>query len=149
MSKSSRQSAILSIIASNDIETQEELVAELRREGWDITQATVSRDIKELGLIKTQTEGNKYKYFTKQTMDSKLSVKLLNIVREVVISVVTAENLVVVKTLYDSASAVSDAIEQLALAEVIGVLADKSTVLVVCANASDAKQVMKKINELL
>lgn len=149
MSRSSRQSEILSIISSKNIETQDELVSELRLAGFDITQATISRDIKELGLIKTLTADNKYKYVTKQTIDAKLSGKLMNVVREAIISVVMAENLVVVKTISDSASAVSGAIEQLALSEVIGVLADKSTILIVCSNAIDAQSVKLKINELL
>ena len=149
MSRTLRQSTILSIITSKDIETQDELVAELRRAGFDITQATISRDIKELGLIKTLSSDNKYKYVTKQAIDPKLSGKLLNVVREAVINVVTAENLVVVKTISDSASAVSGAIEQLAFNEVIGVLADKSTILIVCSNTVSAERVKQKINELL
>ena len=149
MSRTSRQSTILSIIASKDIETQDELVNELRLAGFDITQATISRDIKELGLIKTLTSDNKYKYVTKQAIDVKLSAKLMNVVREAVISVVTAENLVVVKTISDSASAVSGALEQLAMNEAIGILADKSTILIVCSNSVNAERAKQKINELL
>ena len=149
MSRASRQSTILSIISSKDIETQDELVYELRHAGFDITQATISRDIKELGLIKTLTSDNKYKYVTKQAIDVKLSAKLMNVVREAVLSVVTAENLVVVKTLSDSASAVSGALEQLAMSEVIGILADKSTILIVCSNSANAERVKQKIQQLL
>ena len=149
MSRTNRQSEILSIIASKDIETQDDLVAELRRAGFDVTQATISRDIKELGLIKTQTTDNRYKYVTKQTIDNKLSGKLLNVVREAVISVVTAENLVVVKTIAESAPAVSGAIEQLALNEAVGILADRHTVLIICSNALDAETTKQKINGLL
>ena len=104
MSRASRQSKILSIISSRDIETQDELVSELNYAGYNVTQATISRDIKELGLVKTLTANQKYKYVTKQKIDSSLSGKLLNIVRETVISVITANNLVVIKTLADSAS---------------------------------------------
>lgn len=149
MSRTTRQSAILGIISAKDIETQEELVSELRNQGYDITQATISRDIKELGLIKTLTSDNRYKYVTKQTMDVKLSGKLRNVVRETVISVVTAENLVVVKTIGDSASVVSGAIEQLALSEILGILSDKSTILIVCSTVRDAAVVKQKVNELL
>lgn len=149
MSRTSRQSQILSIITTKDIETQDELVAELRQAGYTVTQATISRDIKELGLIKTQTADNRYKYVTKNTIDTKLSNKLLNVVREAVISVVTAENMVVVKTISDSASAVSSAIEQLSLSEAVGILADKHTVLIVCASSPDALTVQRKIMELL
>lgn len=149
MTRASRQSKILNIIASKDIETQDELVDELRHAGYDITQATISRDIKELGLIKTLTADGKYKYVTKQKIDTQLSNKLMNVVREAVISVVTAENLVVVKTIGDSAAAVSSALEQLALHEVIGILADRSTLLLVCSTSRNAEIVMQKINDLL
>ena len=147
MSRSARQSKILSIIASRDIETQDELVNELRMAGFDITQATISRDIKELGLIKTLTADSKYKYVTKHTIDVKVPDKLMNVVREAVISVVTAENLVVVNTISDSAQAVSGAIEQMSIQEAVGILADRSCVLVVCANSHDAETVKGKITE--
>ena len=149
MSRTSRQSEILNVIKSKDIETQDELVSELRRAGFDVTQATISRDIKELGLIKTLTSENRYKYVTKQSMDTKLSGKLLNVVREAVISVVTAENMVVVKAISDSAPAVSGAIEQLSLSEAVGILADRHTVLIVCASSRDAETVKQRITALL
>lgn len=149
MSRASRQSKILNIISSKDIERQEALVDELKAAGFNVTQATVSRDIKELGLVKTPTSNSRYKYSTKQTIDVKLSGKLLNVVREAVMSVVTAENLVVIKTLADSASAVSGALEQLSVNEIVGILADRSTVLIVCSSGRDAEMVSQKINRLL
>lgn len=149
MSRATRQSKILNIIASKDIETQDELVFNLQKAGYKVTQATISRDIKELGLIKTLTSNGKYKYVTKQKVDNNLSVKLLNIVRETVISIVTAGNLCVVKTMSDSASAVSGAIEQLGLEEVVGIVADRSTILIVCNNANDASSLSQEINRLL
>ena len=147
MSRATRQSKILSIISARDIETQEELVNELNYAGFNVTQATVSRDIKELGLLKTLTSDGKYKYVTKQKVDSNLSGKLLNIVT--VISVLPANNIVVVKTLHDSASAVSGALEQLALSEVIGMVADRSTILIVCINSKNAELLTQEINALL
>ena len=147
MSRSARQSKILSIISARDIETQDELVGELRAAGFAITQATISRDIKELGLIKTLTADGKYKYVTKNTIDAKVPVKLMNVVREAVISIVAAGNLVVVKTISDSAHAVSAAFEQMSIPEAVGILADKSTVLIVCANLEDAETVNYKISE--
>ncbi len=149
MSRASRQSKILSIISSRDIETQDELVSELNYAGYNVTQATISRDIKELGLVKTLTANQKYKYVTKQKIDSSLSGKLLNIVRETVISVITANNLVVIKTLADSASAVSGALEQLGLSEVVGMVADRSTVLAVCSTSRNAEIFTQEINRLL
>ena len=149
MSRSARQSKILDIIYQNNIETQDELVSALRESGFEVTQATISRDIKELGLLKTQGANGRYKYVTQQRVEVKLSGKLMTVLREAVISVVTAENLVVVKTLADSAQAISGAIEQLSLDKVLGILADKSTVLIVAPTAADAERIAQKINELI
>ena len=149
MSRSARQTKIINIISTMEIETQEELVAQLADAGFDVTQATISRDIKELGLIKTLTPNNKYKYVTKQTMEVKISNKLLNVVKETVLSIVTAENLIVVKTISDSATAVASAIEQLAIPQIVGVIADRSTILIVCASTSDAQLVKEKISQIL
>ncbi len=147
MSRSARQSKILDLIAQHNIETQEELVAALRNDGFDVTQATVSRDVKELGLVKTQDSLGRYCYATRQKTE-KLSSKLLTVLREAIISVVTAENLVVVRTIDNGAHAVSAAIEQLSL-NVLGVLADNSTVLIISATAKDAEAVAHRINQLI
>ena len=149
MSRSSRQSKILDIISRYNVETQDDLVAALKADGFDVTQATVSRDIKELGLIKTQDASGNYKYVTQQRVEVKISGKLMTILKEAVISVVTAENLVVVKTIADSASTVSGAIEQLNLDKILGIFADKNSVLIVCARAADAELVAYKINQLI
>ena len=147
MSRSARQSKILEVILQRNIETQDELVEALRNSGFDVTQATISRDIKELGLVKTQDSNGRYRYSTQQKTE-KLSGKLLTVLREAVISVTTAGNLVVVKTITNSAHAVSGAIEQLSL-NVLGILADNNTVLIILAKASDAEQVSRKITELI
>ena len=149
MTRASRQSKIINIITSRDIETQDELVQELNYAGYNVTQATISRDIKELGLIKTLTSRGRYKYVTKQKADGSLSVKLLNILRETVISVVTANNLTVIKTIVNAGSTVSTAIEQLNLAEVVGVVSDRGTVLVVCGDNREAEAFAQEINKLL
>ncbi len=149
MTRASRQSKIINIITSRDIETQDELVQELNYAGYNVTQATISRDIKELGLIKTLTSSGRYKYVTKQKADGSLSVKLLNILRETVISVVTANNLTVIKTIVNAGSTVSTAIEQLNLAEVVGVVSDRGTVLVVCGDNREAEAFAQEINKLL
>ena len=149
MTRASRQSKIINIITSRDIETQDELVQELNYAGYNVTQATISRDIKELGLIKTLTSSGRYKYVTKQKADGSLSVKLLNILRETVISVVTANNLTVIKTIVNAGSTGSTAIEQLNLAEVVGVVSDRGTVLVVCGDNREAEAFAQEINKLL
>lgn len=149
MTRASRQSKIINIITSRDIETQDELVQELNYAGYNVTQATISRDIKELGLYKTLTSSGKYKYVTKSKADGNLSGKLLSILRETVISVVTANNLTVIKTIVNAGSTVSAAIEQLNLAEVVGIVSDRGTVLVVSANNRDAEFFAQEINKLL
>lgn len=149
MSRTSRQSHILQIITENDIETQDELVEALRLAGYQTTQATISRDIKELGLIKTLTPQNTYKYVTKQAVDARISSKLMNVLREAVISIVVAQNLVVVKVIDDSASVVSNALEQLSMPQVVGMVADRNTILVICVNDLNAVEVSSKIQSLL
>ena len=149
MSRTSRQSHILQIITENDIETQDELVEALSLVGYQTTQATISRDIKELGLIKTLTPQNTYKYVTKQAVDARISSKLMNVLREAVISIVVAQNLVVVKVIDDSASVVSNALEQLSMPQVVGMVADRNTILVICVNDLNAVEVSSKIQSLL
>ncbi len=146
MSRSARQSKILDLIVQRNIETQEELVAALRNDGFDVTQATVSRDVKELGLVKTQDSSGRYCYSVQQK--TKLSGKLLTVLREAIISVVTAENLVVVHTIANGAPTVAAAVEQLSLG-VLGVLAYNDTVLIVTATGKDAAVAAQKINQLI
>ena len=149
MSRTARQSKILSLIATYDIDTQEDLARLLRQEGFDVTQATVSRDIKELGLVKSLGANGAYRYTTKQTINVTISNKLLNVVREATLSVVTANNLVVVKTIGDSASAVASAIEQILGAEVAGIVADRNTILIVCMTEFQANSVANKVTQLM
>ncbi len=149
MSRSARQSQILNLIATYEIETQEDLALMLRKEGYEVTQATVSRDIKELGLVKSLGANGHYKYTTKQTIDVTISGKLLNVVREATLSVVTAGNLVVVKTIGDSASVVSSAIEQFVGNDVVGIVADRNTILIVCTTPLDADTIATRINQLI
>lgn len=148
MSKAVRQSQILKLISTRDFETQDELAAELRRAGLDVTQATVSRDIKELCLVKTLTSEGKYRYVVQPPVEGTLSTKELNVMREAVISVVPANNLVVFTTLDGCASAVGAALQQLDL-PTLGILSDKCTVLAVCADSIDAADTVRRIRELL
>ena len=114
MARSVRQSKILDLITYNEIETQEELVAKLRALNFDITQATISRDIKELGLIKIlSAETNKYKYAIVDSTEQQASNKYLLLFKESVISVKVAQNLVVIKTLKGMASSVCGLIDKL------------------------------------
>lgn len=147
MSRSARQSKILDVLSRRSIHTQEELVDALKGEGYDVTQATVSRDIKELALVKIPDGDGTYKYAVQRSAAA-LSAKQLTVLRESVISVSVAENLVVVKTIEDSAPAVSGSIEQLGLQGVLGVIADRRTVLIVASSAREAALAADRINAL-
>ena len=149
MLRSNRQSKILEIINSNDVETQEDLVNRLAKAGYKVTQATISRDIKELGLVKTQSESGKYKYTTVKTMDFKISNKFINVFREAVISLVVTNNLLVIKTLVGSANAVAMVVDQMNLPELLGSLAGDDTLLLIAANDEDSVVLRKKLTDLI
>lgn len=149
MTRTRRQTKILEVISLNEIETQEDLVKLLKDEGLDVTQATVSRDIKELGLIKVLSSNKKYKYAYMDNGEQKLSTKLLNMLRESVISINTAKNLIVVKTLSGSANTAGMAVDKLNFPEIIGCVAGDDTLLVILKSDEDAGIVQKKLAELV
>jgi transcriptional regulator of arginine metabolism len=138
--KSQRQALILEIISEMDIETQEQLLEVLKERGFQSTQATISRDIKELRLLKELTANGTYRYtaMTKETASS-FSAKLYTIFRECVTSYDCAQNLVVVKTLPGLASAACSAVDSMQAQAVLGTLAgDDTALLVMRDNASAA-----------
>lgn len=149
MARNSRQSKILEVISSKEVETQEDLVSELKRAGFDITQATISRDIKELGLIKIMSDSKKYKYAVINSTNQVVSNKTMNIFKECVISVKNAMNLVVVKTLKGCAGMVSGFIDQLSYSNVLGCTYGEDTVMVISSDTEDAYIVQQKLDELL
>lgn len=149
MARNSRQSKILEIISTNDIETQDELVAALKKADFDVTQATISRDIKELGLIKILSDNKTYKYAIVGSNVQGVSNKYLSIFKECVISVKNAMNLVVVKVLKGTGSLVADLVDQFSIQQVVGCTYGDDTVLVVANDIEDACYIKNKINELL
>jgi transcriptional regulator of arginine metabolism len=149
MARNSRQAKILEIISSKAIETQDELVTELRLANFDITQATISRDIKELGLIKIATENNKYKYAVMGATAPTASSKKMSIFKECVVSIKTALNLVVVKTIGGTAGLVSNFIDSLSLNSVLGCTYGDDTVMVITTDIEDGKIVQSKLIDLL
>lgn len=149
MARNSRQAKILEIISSKAIETQDELVTELRLANFDITQATISRDIKELGLIKIATESNKYKYAVMGESTPAASSKKMSIFKECVVSIKTALNLVVVKTIGGTAGLVSNFIDSLSLNSVLGCTYGDDTVMVITTDVEDGKIIQSKLIELL
>ena len=147
--KNKRFSKILEIIKENDIDTQEELAERLKQCGIDVTQATVSRDIKELGLIKVSNESGKYKYAFRGKNDGNTAVKLMNILAEAVVSIDHAVNTIVIKTLSGMGQAVGAAIDSLGWTEIIGTVAGDDTIFAVVKSESIAEQVVNKLKKMI
>ena len=147
--KNARQTAILSIIEKNDIETQEELAAKLREIGIVVTQATVSRDIKELRLLKVLSASGGYKYATAEKADRGLSDRFVRMFVESVLSIAHAGHIVVIKTLSGSANAACEAIDSMHWPEILGTMAGDNTILAVAHDEEAAKAVVDKFHEML
>ena len=148
MARSSRQSKILEIIKAKEIETQDDLVRELRALNFDITQATISRDIKELGLIKIMTDDKRYKYAYVDSSEQQVSGKYMGIYKEAIISIKPAQNLVVIKTLKGVASAISSFVDKLNMKNVLGTTFGDETVMVICPDSAEANDVCDKISDM-
>ena len=148
--KSQRQTKILEIIASKDIETQEQLLEELRQAGFRSTQATISRDIKELRILKDLTAMGTYRYSigTKETAGA-FSNRLNTIFKESVISYDYAQNIVVVKTLPTLAPAAGRAIDAMNMSVVVGTLAGDDTLLIIMRDVQSAIGFCIEIKKLL
>ncbi len=138
--KEQRQNAILSIVRTSAIETQEQLLNELKKRGFRCTQATVSRDIRELHLVKEQTSFGTYQYSLPASRSSGSSTdRLQTIFREGVVSFDVAQNLVVLKTIPGLANAAAAAIDEMALPEIVGSIAGDDTVVLILRTAQNAE----------
>lgn len=150
MARATRQLKILDIISKYDIDTQEELVFRLRAEGFNVTQATISRDIKDMGIIKSiSVDGRHYKYTAQKTAETTPADKFLNMFKTSVISIKTTGNLVVVKTETSAAKPAGELIDSLNLEEVLGAVAGDNTIFVACANAEDAEITRRRLEDLM
>lgn len=147
--KVTRHAKILELITGKDIETQEELAEELRKGGMNVTQATVSRDIKELKLIKVLSNSGKYKYATIMHTENYLSNKLVNIFTQTVMSVENVNNFVVIKTLSGSASAAAEAIDTLHFEGIAGTLAGDNTIFVMARTEEQASIITQRMKKML
>ena len=147
--KSVRHDLILDIIDKKDIETQDELAAELRARGVKVTQATVSRDIKELRLLKVLTPSGKYKYATGDQADNNLTDRFIRMLAESLLSVSSANNLIVVKTLSGSANVAAEALDSMHWPEVLGTLAGDNTVLLIIRSNEETITVTSRIREMM
>ena len=147
--KSTRHSLILEIIEQKDIETQEELAEELKRRGVKVTQATVSRDIKELRLLKVLSDHGGYKYATVERAEKGMSERFIRILSESVISLDNVGHLIVIKTLSASANAAAEAIDSMKWSAVLGSIAGDNTILVIARSEEAVESLMARFNTLI
>ena len=149
MSKIKRQQKILDSIKQYEIETQEELISILRNAGFNVTQATVSRDINELQLIKIAGSGKKYRYAQVTQGKSIDNAKFLTLFKAAVVSIEAAQNIIVIKTLISNANPVAATVDSLGYHEIVGSVAGDDTLLIVTHNNEEAANVVAKLNALL
>jgi len=147
--KKSRQAKILEIIAKYNIETQDALIEKLKESGFDVTQATASRDIRELNLVKVSVDGNFYKYAESPKEDMKVSLKYKNILKETLLSADYACNTIVLKTYSGMAQAAAAAIDSMGWNEIVGSVAGDDTILIVMRSDESAKSFYNKFATLI
>ena len=145
--KNKRHKCILSIINSNIVQTQEELVQGLKQAGFDCTQGTISRDIRELRLVKVLDESGVYKYAQPKEGGSYLE-RLKEVFAQSVLSVVPAGNLIIVKTIPAGAVGAASAIDVLDFPDVLGCIAGDDTIFVAVTDSEQAKEMAKTLNEM-
>lgn len=147
--KINRHSQILEIISAKDIETQEQLAEELRGRNVEVTQATVSRDIKELGLVKVLSPSGVYKYATINRGDRGITDRLIRVFSESVISMEHTNNLIVIKTISGTAMAAAGSIDALNWHGILGCIAGDDTILVIVKNEELVRDIMKRFGKLM
>lgn len=147
--KAKRQRKIIDLISKFNIETQEELAALLEKEGFHVTQATVSRDIRELSLTKTASPdgGQKYAIPVNATIDT--NNKYLRVVNDGIIKMETAENILVIKTVSGMAMAVGAAIDAMNIKDIVGCIAGDDTIMCVVKTKEDAPGVKKYLEDIM
>lgn len=146
--KLERHSKIIELINKYDIETQEELADRLNDAGYNVTQATVSRDIRQLKLIKQNVKG-KQKYVVMQENITDMNEKYINILRAGFISMAMAQNILVIKTVSGMAMAVAAALDAMGWKEIVGCIAGDDTIMCAIATVDDTLIVMNRLNKLL
>lgn len=147
--KKDRQNAILAIISKNNIETQEELTEELRKHGYIATQSTISRDIKELKIVKIAVDNTHYKYAIKASDPTENKAKYRNILVETVTAVNAAQNLLVIHTYPGMANAAAAAIDSVFRHEILGSIAGDDTIIAVLHTTDEAVTICNRILSFL
>lgn len=147
--KKTRHAKIIEMIQKHDVETQEELASYLREVGFAVTQATVSRDIRELKLSKISTKSGKQKYIVLKQDDSHVDDKYIRVLRDGFVSMDMAQNILVVKTVSGMAMAVAAALDALKFPEIVGCIAGDDTIFVAVRSADKTQALMEKIHVMI
>ena len=147
--KKRRQAKILELISSKEIETQEELQAYLIEYGFEVTQATISRDIKELRLVKDLSSKGRYVYSTGKKNNQNITKRAGGIFNESIISIDYALNTVVIKCFAGMANAACAAIDSMELDEVLGTIAGDDTIFILCRSEENAENFTQKLRKML
>ena len=147
--KAKRQALIRDIVDSQSIQTQEELAQALREHGMVVTQATVSRDIKEMHLLKVLAEDGSYRYATMDKEEQGTSDRLIRMLSDSVVSMDSANNLIVIRTLPGSAHVAGEAVDCLKWPEVLGTIAGDNTILVIVRSNEDVEAVMRRFRGII
>jgi len=145
----SRQNKILDIINTYEVETQDKLVELLKKSGYKVTQATISRDIKELQLIKTLSPSGRYKYTVGVNPDQPVSERFVTIFKETIKSVASSGNIIVVKTLSGCANAAAEAIDTMNLPNVLGSIAGDNTFILIVNDPSNVPSLVNRFTEMI
>ena len=147
--KSGRHARIIDIIAEQPIETQDELLTILKSEGYKATQATISRDIKDLRLVKTLGSDGKYRYVTAELNTTNLQSGFSSLFGTAVVSIDKAENLVVVKTLSCMAQAICASLDSINYSSVVGTIAGDDTIFIACRSKELAAELADELKKLI
>lgn len=147
--KTRRHAKILELIREYDIDTQDELLRYLRESGFEVTQATVSRDIKELRLVKTLSHSGKYKYSTGNENVGDMSSKFYSLFSDSVRSVEAAQNIVVIKCFTGMAQAVCASMDSMVWQDFVGTLAGEDTIFIVCRSDAAALNTQEEFRKLI
>ena len=147
--KTERHAKIIELISRYDIVTQEELADHLIREGFSVTQATISRDIRELKLTKIATNGGRQKYALMHDGSEDMNEKYLRVLRDGFVSMDMAQNILIVKTVSGMAMAVAAALDKMHWHEVAGCIAGDDTIMCAIRSVDETLQVMGKIHQIV
>ena len=146
--KTKRQDEIIRLISAGDIETQEDLASALRSLGFKVTQATISRDIRELRLVKVASKNGGFKYAKPEKHEIAVSERLARILTDSMVNVDFSGNIIVVKTISGSANVAAEAIDNLGWTEIIGTIAGDNTIFIVVRDEADTAEISERIKNL-